>query len=84
MALMLMLTFGITLADMKSQKANLTRILWKAIMPTYAIILLAWLASHAVSRVAPMPSTVRSAYLLSVSTAGNFTNNAIPIIRRIS
>lgn len=75
MVLMPMLIFGTTSVDMKSRKGSPIPILLKQIMQNYGIIWLVWLASLVVFLVAHRHSVVPYAYLLSVSTAGNFTNS---------
>ena len=52
-------------------------------MRNYGIIWPAWPASRVVSLVAHRHSAVPSVYSLSVTTAGNFTNNIFHIIRLI-
>jgi hypothetical protein len=84
MALMPMLVFGITLADMKSPKASPIPIQSKQTMQNYDIIWHAWLASPAVSHGVRMPSAVPFDCLPSVTTADNSTNNAIQTIPPIS
>ena len=67
---------GIILADTKFLKARQIPILWKQTMPNYVTTWLVSLANPVVFLAARMLSNVLYAYLSSVSTAGNFTNNA--------
>jgi hypothetical protein len=73
--------FGITLAGMNSQKANLRPIRSKATMPSCAIIWHVWLASRVVFLVVHMRWHVRYTCSFIVSIAGNFTNSVSQIIR---
>src|SRR5919106_1247078 len=77
MVLMPMLIFGITSVVMSCLRANLTPTLLKQIMRNYVTIWLAWLANHVVSLVAHRHCVVPFGCLLSVTTAGNFTNSVI-------
>ena len=84
MGLALMLAFGTTLADMKSQLVKQIPIRWKEITLNYVITWHAWLANHVASHVAPTLSSVLSSYLSIVSTADNSTNNSTPTTQRTS
>jgi len=79
MALMRNNGSGITLADMKLQKGSRTPLPWKRTMQNYVITWHAWLANPVAFLVVLMRSNVPYAYLSSVSTADNFTNNVFPI-----
>lgn len=74
---------GITLVDMKSQKASPTPIQWKETMRNSVTIWHAWLANLVVSLVARMPSSVLSACLSSASTADNSTSNVSQALQPI-
>jgi hypothetical protein len=76
--------FGITLADLKFQKARLTPIRSKRITLNYVTILHASLAKHVVFLVVFMPSNVPYACLFIVSIAGSFINNIFQIILLMS
>jgi hypothetical protein len=72
--------FGITLADMKFQRARQILILSKPITPNPVIIWLAWLANHVVFLGALTLLNAHYAYLFLPSTAGNFISNAFQIM----
>ena len=84
---MSMLIFGITLVAMKFRKESLTPIRWKQTTQNCVIIWLVWLASLVVFLVVHRHSVVPYAYLLSLTTAGSFTNSVsqnIPLTSFIS
>ena len=72
--------FGITLADMKFQRASRILILSKPITPNSVIIWLALLANHVVFLGVLMLLNAHYAYLFLLSTEGNFISNAFQIM----
>jgi hypothetical protein len=84
MAWRLISGFGITMASIKWPKANPKPIQLKPIMLSYAIIWLAWVATHAVSRVALFRSNAQFGYLSMLSTDANFTIEFTQIIMSTS
>jgi len=80
MVLMRISGSGITSADMQFRRVRQIPIRLKPIMPNSVIIWLALLANRVVFLGVRMRLNVRSAYLCSPSTAGNFTSNVSQIM----